>query len=102
MSTLVSIALSAYNWFEYMNDMARPNFELVKSILKPPLRVLGVTTEIVRPVKLRYDEQFSSLEEAYAFFRKKRPKGRWIVWIQGSDGQEMHLDSKIWEEAMGS
>jgi len=81
--------------------MERPNFELVKSILKPPLRVLGVTTETVRPVKPQYDEQFSSLEEVYAFFRKKRPEGRWIVWIQGSDGQEMPLDSEKWEEAMG-
>jgi len=82
--------------------MARPDYELVKMLLQPPLRVLGFTTETVRPVKPQYDEQFGHLEQVYAFFRKKRPKGRWIVWIQGSDGQEIHLDSKKWEEAMGS
>jgi len=85
-----------------MNDMERPNYELVKMLLKPPLRVLGISAETARPVKPQYDEQFSSLEEVYAFFRKKRPKGRWIIWIRGSDGQETFLDSKKWEEAMGS
>lgn len=78
--------------------MARPDFELVKSILKPPLLIIGITAQMVRPVKPQYDEQFGSLEEAYAFFRKEQPKGRWIIWIQGSDGQEMPLDSKKWEE----
>ena len=77
-----------------------PDFDIVKSILKPPLRITAITPEMVRPVKPQYDECFSSLEEAYAFFRKKRPKGRWIVWVQGSDGQEVPLDSKKWEEAM--
>jgi len=82
--------------------MGRPDYELVKEMLKPPLRVLGITIETVRPVKPQYDEHFSSLEKVYAFFRKKRPEGRWLIWVQSSDGQEMSLDSKKWEKAMGS
>ncbi|MCK4828381.1 hypothetical protein KA005_72295 [bacterium] len=81
--------------------MARESYELAKSLLKPPLRVVGITAGTSRPVKLQYDESFSSLEEVYTFFRKKRPEGRWLVWIQDSDGQELGLDSKKWEVAIG-
>lgn len=82
--------------------MEKISYELVKLILKPPLRVIGVTAQTVRPPKPQYDEQFGSLEEVYAFFRKKRPEGRWLIWIQGSDGQEMPLDSRKLEEAINS
>ena len=81
--------------------MATPDYEVVKLILKPPLRVIGINVGTVRPAKPQFDEQFNSLEEAYTFFRKKRPEGRWLVWVQSSDGQEMPLDSKKWEEARG-
>lgn len=66
--------------------MPRADYELVKYILKPPFHVLGITTETVRPVKSRYDEHFNSLDEVYAFFRKKRPEGRWSIWVQDTDG----------------
>ncbi len=80
--------------------MATPDYEVVKLLLKPPLRVIGITAQTVRPAKQEYDEHFASLEEVYAFFRKKRPEGRWLVWVQTSDGQEMPLDSKKWEQAI--
>lgn len=80
--------------------MAREDYELVKALLKPPLRVLGITTEIEKPEKPQYDEQFNSLEEVYDFFRKKRPEGRWIIWVLSIDGQGMPLDSKEWEKAI--
>lgn len=84
-----------------MREADRISYELVKLLLKPPLRVIGINVQTVRPSKPQYDEHFSSLEEVYAFFRKKRQEGRWLIWVQGSDGQEMPLDSKEWEEAMG-
>jgi|GEM_PF-6259834 len=80
--------------------MARLDYELAKSLLKPPLRVTGITTQTDRPVNPQFEERFNSLEEVYTFFRRKRPEGRWLVWIQSSDGQEMVLGSKVWEEAM--
>lgn len=81
--------------------MVRESYELAKSLLKPPLRVVGITAGTSRPVKPQYDESFSSLEEVYAFFRKKRPEGKWLVWIKGSDGQVLGLDSEKLEEAIG-
>lgn len=81
--------------------MVRESYELAKSLLKPPLRILGIVPGTSQPTKLQYDEHFNSLEEVYGFFRRKRPEGRWLIWIQGSDGQEIGLDSKKWEEAIG-
>ena len=81
--------------------MTKESYELAKSLLKPPLRILGIVPGTSRPTKLQYDEHFNSLEEVYAFFRKKRPEGRWLVWIQGSDSQVLGLDSEKWEEAIG-
>jgi hypothetical protein len=80
--------------------MARLDYELVKTLLKPPLQVIGITTQTDRPMKTQFEVHFNSLEEVYAFFRSKRPEGRWLIWIQSSDGQETVLDSKIWEEAL--
>jgi len=62
---------------------------------------MGITAGTSRLVKPQYGESFSSLEEVYAFFREKRPESRWLIWIQGSDGQGIGLDSKKWEEAIG-
>ena len=36
---------------------------------------------------------------AYAFFRQIRPEGRWILWLQGSDGVLIGADSRMWGES---
>ena len=80
--------------------MARESYEQAKCILKPPLRIVGITAAILQPTGPRYDERFGSLEEVYAFFRKKRPEGRWLIWVQDSNGKEIALDSEKWEEVL--
>lgn len=80
--------------------MARENYEQAKSILKAPLRIVGITAAIIQPTGPRYDEEFGSLEEVYAFFRKKRPEGRWLIWVRDSNGQEIALDSEKWEKVL--
>lgn len=81
--------------------MEKLSYELVKLMLKPPLRVIGITAQTVRPAEPHFDEFFNSIDEVYTFFRQKRPVGRWLVWVQASNGQEMPLDSKKWEQAIG-
>jgi hypothetical protein len=71
--------------------MARPDYEIMRMLLKPPLRVIGITPGTDRPAKPQYNEHFGSLEDVYAFFRKKRPEGRWLIWVKDADGQGIAL-----------
>ena len=81
-----------------MNELERCSYELVSESLKPPLRLIAVTPPgFVLPEESQYPETFDSIDTAYAFFRQMRPEGRWILWLQGSDGALMGVDSKMWE-----
>ena len=80
--------------------MSASGYEMAKSVLKPPLRLLAITFGEERPAKSQYDIEFATLEEAYAFFRKEKPSGRWIVWLRGASGQGLGLDSQLWEKGM--
>jgi hypothetical protein len=51
------------------DSMAKADYELVKELLKPPLRVMGITPGTDQPEKPQFEEHFGSLEEAYTFFR---------------------------------
>ena len=78
----------------------RISYELVKKLLKPPIRLVAATPPgFSLPEKGQYEEAFDSIDTAYAFFRQKRPKGRWILWLQGSDGLMIGLDSQKLEKA---
>ena len=81
-----------------MNELERCSYQLVSESLKPPLRLIAVTPPgFVLPKESEYTENFYTIDAAYAFFRQMRPEGRWILWLQGSDGALMGVDSKMWE-----
>jgi hypothetical protein len=80
--------------------MSASGYEMAKAVLKPPVRLTAVTFDETRPAAPQYKEEFNSLEEAYAFFRKEKPSGRWIVWLRGASGQGLGLDSQLWEKGM--
>ena len=77
--------------------------ELARVLLKPPLRLLGVTTPGNLPLSILQGPwaggAFSTLEEAMAEFRCRRPEGRWLVWLQGVDGETVGIDSQKWDLA---
>lgn len=80
----------------------RISYQLVKELLKPPIRLVAVSPPgFSLPGKGQYEETFDSIDTAHAFFRQKRPKGRWILWLQGSDGLMVGLDSQKLEKAKG-
>lgn len=79
-------------------DIEKIGYELVKELLKPPIQLVAVTPGTI-PEGSQFDELFDSVDAAYAFFRQKRPEGRWTLWLQGSDGQMMGLDSQKFEKA---
>lgn len=81
--------------------MSSPRFEMIRAVLKPPVHLLAITFGEERPAKPQHDIEFATLEEAYAFFRKEKPQGQWTVWLKGSGGQEIGVDSQLWEKAMG-
>ena len=74
---------------------------MIKAVLTPPVHLLAITFGEERPAKSQYDIEFATLEDAYAGFRKKMPFGRWTVWLRGSGGQVIGVDSQLWEKAMG-
>ena len=81
--------------------MSSSRFEMIRAVLKPPVRLVAITFGDERPARARYDDEFASLDEAYAGFREKMPLGRWTVWLRGSGGQIIGVDSQLWEKAMG-
>jgi hypothetical protein len=81
--------------------MAASGYDMAKTILRMPVRVYAVTFEDKAPLRSQYTEEFNSLEDAYAFFRKEKPEGRWMVWLRGADGHGVGLDSRLWERGLG-
>lgn len=79
-------------------DIEKLDYQLVKELLKPPIRLVAVTPGTI-PEGSQFDEVFDSIDIAYAFFRQKRPEGKWTLWLQGSDGQMIGLDSQKLEKA---
>ncbi len=73
---------------------------MIGAVLKPPVHLLAITFGEERPANPQHDIEFATLEEAYAFFRKEKPSGRWIVWLRGASGQGLGLDSQLWEKGM--
>jgi len=84
---------------EGANDMEnkQSSYALANQLLKPPVRLLAVNAGAPPLGRGQYDESFDSIDAAYAFFRQKRPEGRWTLWLQGSDGQMIGVDSQAWE-----
>ncbi len=84
---------------EGTNDMEskKSSYELANELLKPPVRLLAVNAGDPPLGRGQYGESFDSIDAAYAFFRQKRPEGRWTLWLQGSDGQVIGVDSQAWD-----
>ena len=83
-------------------DAERASYYLLKELLKPPLHLIALSTQYEQPEKDQYNIRFDNLGQVYTFFREKRPKGRWIIWVRDSDGQVMGLDSQKWERGMAA
>ena len=80
-----------------------PQLALVRELLKAPMCLVGITPGYVPPLWVLpgvygcSGGPFSTLEEVMAAFRRKRPEGRWLVWIRGADGEMVGVDSRTWE-----
>jgi hypothetical protein len=73
--------------------------QLVRESLKPPVQLLAVSPgTLPKEAGIKYEKTFDSVDDAYAFFRQERPEGRWTLWLRGSDGQMMGIDSQRWEK----
>lgn len=81
--------------------MSSSRFEMIKAVLTPPVHLLAISFGEERPAKSQYDIGFATLEDAYTGFREKMPFGRWTVWLRGSSGHVIGIDSQLWEKAMG-
>lgn len=79
-------------------DIENIDYQLAKELLKPPIRLVAVTPGTI-PEGSQFEEVFDSIDAACTFFKQKRPEGRWILWLQGSDSQMIGLDSQKLEKA---
>ena len=77
-----------------------PQLALVRELLKAPMCLVAITPGYI-PVPGLFGccsgGPFSTLEEVMTAFRRKRPEGRWLVWIRGADGEIVGVDSQTWE-----
>lgn len=81
-------------------DIERVSYQLAKELLKPPIRLVAVSAgTLPEEAGIKYTKSFDSVDNAYALFRQEQPKGRWILWLKGSDGQMIGLDSQKLERA---
>ena len=79
-------------------EIVRISLELVNELLKPPIRLVAITPgTLPEEAGIRYREIFNSIDDAYAYFRQKMPEGRWLLWLQGSDGETISVDSQAFE-----
>ena len=77
-----------------------PQLTLVRELLKAPMCLVAITPGYIPPLRVSFGcpGPFSTLEEVMAAFRRKRPEGRWLVWIRGVDGEMVGVDSQTWEK----
>lgn len=88
---------------------------LVRELLKAPLWLVAITPGYIPPPSgaCKFCRQihtspstwglgpFNTLEDVMAAFRRKRPEGRWLVWVRGADGEMVGVDSQTWEALAG-